>query len=140
MKGYKAIIGWINSKRGSIVIGFDGNHWNISSELDLLNVEYEEQSSFFLENWFFGDEPPHRLRDALIDYYRNNPTIYADALKKRPQGPLAVSYIRGKTKDRFDYIFLSDDFEVSNCGYDYEGAGAAGSDHAIVHADLILRK
>ena len=136
MKGYKAIIGWINSKKGSIVIGFDGNHWNISSELDLLNVEYEEQSSFFLENWFFGDEPPHRLRDALIDYYRNNPTIYADAVKERPQGPLAVSYIRGKTEDRFDYIFISDDFEVSNCRYDYKGAMAAGSDHALVYAEL----
>ena len=67
MKGYKAIIGWINSKRGPIVIGFDGNHWNTSSELDLPNVEYEEQWPYFLENWFFGDEPPHRLRDALID-------------------------------------------------------------------------
>ena len=32
MKGYKAIIGWINSKRGPMVIGFDGNHWNTSSK------------------------------------------------------------------------------------------------------------
>ena len=140
MKGYKAIIGWINSKRGPIVIGFDGNHWNISSDLDLPSVKYEEQSPFFLENWFFGDEPPHRLRDALIDYYRNNPTKYEDALKERPEGPLAVSYIRGKKKDRFDYIFISDDFEVNNCRYDYEGAVAAGSDHALVCADLILRE
>jgi len=94
-------------------------------------VEYEEQWPFFLEAWFFGDEPPHRLRDALIAYYRNNPTMYADA---------ALSYIRGEKEDRFDYIFISDDFEVSNCQYDYEGAVAAGSDHGLVHADLILKE
>jgi len=29
---------------------------------------------------------------------------------------------------------------VSNCRYDYEGAVAAGSDHALVHADLVLRE
>ena len=66
--------------------------------------------------------------------------MYGDTLKKRPKGPLAVSYIRGKTEDRFDYIFLSDDFEVSNCRYDYEGAVAAGSDHALVHTDLVLKE
>jgi len=138
MSSYKTIIGWSNSVKGPTVIGLDGNHWNTSNELELNSVPYDETNPFLLESWFFGANPPHRLRDALIEYYKCNPKIYEQRVAEHPLEPLAVSYIRGKTKDRFDYIFISDEFEIIGCQYDYEGAIAAGSDHAIIVSNLSI--
>ena len=57
-----------------------------------------------------------------------------------PNGPLAVSYRRGAGAKRFDCrydaIYATPDFEVSNVRYLYDESIAAGSDHAMVVADL----
>jgi endonuclease/exonuclease/phosphatase family metal-dependent hydrolase len=42
-------------------------------------------------------------------------------------------------EDRFDYVFVSEEIGVTECSYDYQGAKAAGSDHAIVTAELHVR-
>ena len=113
------------------MIGFDGNHWNRAIDLALPSVP-ESNNPGLLENQFFGDNPPHRLRDVLLDYLRQYPRAYADVVQQRPQGPLAVSYVRGTTKnpveDRFDYIFVSDGIGVASCSYDYAATTAAPAD------------
>lgn len=54
--------------------------------------------------------------------------------------PLAVSFIVNprKTERRYDFIFAKKDYEVSAIGYLYNESVAAGSDHAMVVAELNL--
>lgn len=138
-QGYLGIIEWLDTTSGPIVLGFDGNHWNLSVDLE---PEYiaESDSPWYLENRFFGSNKNHRLRDAFLDYLREHPLEYEEIVKLRPHGPLAVSYVRGSGKkpveDRFDYVFVSDEIDVRGCFYNYEGAIDAGSDHAIVIANM----
>ena len=58
----------------------------------------------------------------------------------RPDGPLAVSYIRGNkrkyTPSRYDFIYATKDIGVINVKYLYDEAIEAGSDHALVLAEL----
>ena len=132
----------ISEVGGPIILGFDGNHWNRSLDLE---PEYVPASDdpWLLENLFFGSNKLHRLRDAFLDYLRHHPAEHAEIKERLPRGPLAVSYVRGSkakpVEDRFDYVFVSEEIEVTECSYDYQGAKAAGSDHGIVPADLHLR-
>ena len=75
------------------------------------------------------NQPQHRLRDAFIDYLSRDRDAYEQCLKARPNGPLAVSYVRGSrnshVEDRFDFIFVSPEIGVKKCWYDYDG-GRAG--------------
>lgn len=141
MRGYRGIINWLDTLEGPTVIGFDGNHWNRSIDLNPPYVPASEDP-WLLENRFFGSNAPHRLRDVLFDHLRQYPHEYEDIVKQRPQGPLVVSYVRGSkanpVEDRFDYIFVSQEVEVTSCSYDYTGAKAVGSDHGLVAAELRL--
>lgn len=58
----------------------------------------------------------------------------------RPDGPLAITHNTGRNDGsgvfRMDRIYASPDLKVTCAGVDYEPALAAGSDHALVWADL----
>jgi endonuclease/exonuclease/phosphatase family metal-dependent hydrolase len=142
MQGYRGIVGWLGTLSGPIILGFDGNHWNRSVDLEPEHVPASDDP-WLLENLFFGSNRVHRLRDAFLDHLRVRPAEHEEIKKRRPHGPLAVSYIRGSkanpTEDRFDYVFITDELSVTECSYDYQGAKAAGSDHGIVTADLHIR-
>ncbi len=142
MQGYRGIGDWLGTVTGPILLGFDGNHCNLSVDLDPQPVPASDDP-WLLENLFFGSNKLHRLRDALLDHLRQDEAEYEEIRKRRPQGPLAVSYVRGSREnpieDRFDYVFVSEEIEVAGCSYDYQGATAAGSDHGIVTAELRLR-
>jgi len=142
MQGYRGISDWLNTISGPVVFGFDSNHWSRSTNLEPPYVP-DSDDPWLLENQFFGGNAPHRLRDAFLDHLRQHPLQYEEIVKRRPWGPLAVSYVRGNTRtpveDRFDYIFVSDDIGITSCSYHYEAAKVAGSDHGIVTADLRLR-
>jgi exonuclease III len=138
MQGYRGIVNWLDNISGPTVFGFDSNHWSLSIDLDPPHVP-NSKDRWLLENQFFGNNALHRLRDVYLDHLREHPAEYEKIKERRPHGPLAVSYVRNGTEDRFDYIFVSDEVRVSSCSYDYEAAKSAGSDHGIVVADLILR-
>jgi endonuclease/exonuclease/phosphatase family metal-dependent hydrolase len=143
MQGYQGIIDWLGNVAGPLILGFDGNHWNRSTSLEL-EVVMDSNNPWYLENRFFGADPPHRLRDTLIDYYKKDAEAYRAVKESRTDDePLAVSYVRGSKKwpveDRFDYVFVSDEIDVLHCHYDYDGARAARSDHGIVVADLRIK-
>jgi hypothetical protein len=97
---------------------------------------------WFDDGQFFASNAPHSLQDTLLTYFKNNPAAYQEAVRQRPNGPLAISYVRGSRRnpvpDRFDCIFATPDFEVLQCSYDYEGAIGARSDHGFVLGGLIL--
>ena len=143
MRAYRGIIDWLGTAGGPIVLGLDGNHWNRSVDLEPKNVP-DTADPWLLENRFFGVNKPHRMRDAFLDHLRGHPREYEEIKERRPHGPLAVSYVRGSRnnpiEDCFDYIFVSEEIEVADSSYDYQGATAAGSDHGIVTAGLRLRR
>lgn len=135
MQAYRAVSSWLTGKETAKVLGFDGNSWNTTVKLKR-DTPSNTADPYYEEGLFFSSGAPHQLMDALVTFYRNNPEAHQAVVQQRPEGPLAVSYIRGSQKDRFDYIFASPDFEVIQCEYDYEGGIGAGSDHGIVIADL----
>lgn len=143
MQAYRALISWLTDKNNATVLGFDGNSWNITTNLER-NMPTNTTDPYYEEGLFFSSVAPHHLVDTLLTFFRNNPEAYQAALQKRPAGPLAVSYARGSKKnpvhDRFDYIFASPNIEVLQCTYDYKGGTSAGSDHGIVIADLSVGK
>lgn len=67
----------------------------------------------------------------------------AHAVAMRPNGPLAVSHVRGNsrkwTECRYDFIYVSTDIRVHHVDYVFDGAIRAASDHALVVADLELQ-
>lgn len=136
MQGYRAVVDWVAASPQPTVLGFDANHWSLSTSLDPVPVVDDPADHRFLERQFFGPDPPHRLRDPLLDVLRRDPLRYARCMEERPDGPLAVSYMRHGTPDRFDYVFVSPEFTATDVRYDYDGGRAAGSDHALVVADL----
>lgn len=143
MQGYRGIVDWLGTVGGPAVLGLDGNHWNRSVKLEPGHVP-DSDDPWLLENRFFGANKPHKMRDAFLDHLRGHPREYQEFKERRPQGPLAVSYVRGSKQnsieDRFDYVFVSEEIEVAECSYNYQGATAAGSDHGIVTAELRLRR
>jgi hypothetical protein len=142
MQGYRSIGEWLGTITGPIILGFDGNHWNRSLDLEP-NPVPDSNDRWLSENRFFSSNKPPRLRDAFLEYLRAHQREYEEIKRQRPQGPLAVSYVRGSkanpVEDRFDYVFVSDELGVTECSYDYRGAKAAGSDHGMVTAELHLR-
>lgn len=62
---------------------------------------------------------------------------------ERLDGPLALSYDRGKAKSvpcRYDFILVSREFKVHRVDYPYDQSIEAGSDHSAVVADFELAK
>jgi hypothetical protein len=134
MAGYRAVVTAIGATAGPLVVGLDSNHWSLSTNLDL--VDHDANSPRAVENQFFSGHPQHRLRDALNVYLREEPRCIRKLINRRPNGPLEVTYKRGDTLDRFDYIMVSDDFHVDEISHDFEGAREPGSDHGLVSAVL----
>lgn len=139
MQAYRAISSWLTEKNSRTVLGFDGNSWNTTIELER-ETPANETDPYYEEKLFFSKGAPHHLVDTLQAYYKNNSEAYQVVKQERPDGPLALSFVRGSQKDRFDYIFASPDFEVIRCDYDYKGGKNAGSDHGIVIAELSVGK
>ncbi|MFN8027351.1 MAG: hypothetical protein U0W40_13635 [Acidimicrobiia bacterium] len=142
MQGYLAFLGWIARQRAATVVGFDSNHWETSTELDL-TWPSDPAHGWYLEQRFFGATPPHGLRDAYRDYLRSNDAEYRRLRETLPpNGPLAITYTRGSkqrpTPDRFDYVFISEDFKCAGVDHRYDASLDAGSDHALVIAELAL--
>lgn len=139
MAGYRAIVEAIGKTKGPLVLGFDSNHWSLSTELELAPHD-PDVAKFAEENQFFGSDPQHRLRDALLDWLKDHPEQYKKRVRLRPSGPLEITYKRGSTYDRFDYLMVSDELRVREMTHDFKGATSknVGSDHAFVSALLEL--
>lgn len=130
MAGYQALIVATGAIDGPLVVGFDSNHWSLGTDLQLGG--YDAASPCSVKNQFFSATPQHRLRDALLVHLRQSPEFYERLLQQRPNGPLEVTYKRGATLDRFDYIMVSDELDVDDISHDFDGACKAGSDHGLV--------
>lgn len=142
---YLALDRWSRDRRRPSVVGTDANHGALYTRVS------DFPGSAFLpfpeDDWLeenrFWTNPEPILRDAWLDWLTRKPEFLAEIRSTWTGGPSAVSYVRGTrakpVPDRFDYVLVSEEFEVQHVGYDFDGATEAGSDHAYVGALLGLR-
>jgi len=80
--------------------------------------------------------------DALRLWYADHPADFQHRARYYPHGPLADSFHRGRkgkyVRSRYDSIRVSPGIRVLDVCYLYDDAIRAGSDHALVVADIEL--
>jgi hypothetical protein len=84
--------------------------------------------------------PDALTSDVLRLWYQKHPEAWKRRLQYYPHGPLADSYHRGRKgkylRSRYDSIRVSSGMGVVDVRYLYNDAVQAGSDHALVAADI----
>src|SRR5262249_43865990 len=130
----------LNAIEMPLIVGLDGNHWNLRTSLELPDAP-TRTDPFFDENAFFGADPDHGLRDALVAYLEAHPARHRKLVTLRPDGPLEVTHNRGGhgRPDRFDYLMISKEFQVDGITHDHRKALRAGSDHGLVYGHFLGR-
>jgi exonuclease III len=139
MAAYRAMTDWLVNNEGSLVVGMDANTpWE-----DPWTQEPSQQrpaDPWFEDGRLFGPSPAHPLVDAWRLWLSSHPAELERICRLRPSGPLAVTHNRGtggSTKGcRYDHLLISRDLEVQAMGFEFADAVGAGSDHAVVWAEL----
>jgi len=134
-RSHLVLANWLKRRSTSVILGIDAN----APKVD--HPEYGRNEWWWPdEAKLLGEERIHDLRDAFREYIGGHADLLGSIRAQRPCGPLAVSYIRGnrrkRTESRYDFIFVSPEFKVSRVEYLYHEAVEAGSDHALVFAEL----
>jgi exonuclease III len=128
---------WLAGTANPCILGIDAN----APKVDHPDI-HQNEWWWKEEPLLLGAEPLHSLKDALRLHLDDNPELLDTIRSQRPRGPLATSYVRGnkfkRTPSRYDFIYVTSDIRVQDIQYLYEEAIEAGSDHAIVVADLEL--
>jgi endonuclease/exonuclease/phosphatase family metal-dependent hydrolase len=126
---------WLTTRNRPVILGIDANAPKVDHPDITKNVWYWDDESKLL-----GEQRIHDLRDAFRDYLMSKPDLFETIKQSRPKGPLDVSHITGKgrrgTRRRYDFIFVTPDIRVKSVEYLFDEACAAGSDHALVKAEL----
>lgn len=128
---------WLKALDGPVVVGIDANTPRVDHP-DLARTAFWNDG----EDRLLGAQREHELRDVYRELVERDPARAAQVRADRPDGPLAVSYVRGRGERaadcRYDSILASPGIAIRDAGYRWEDARAAGSDHALVWADLDL--
>ena len=93
------------------------------------------------EERLYGERRDHDLHDAYRRYLRRHHEMWDLIRRERPTGPLAVTTNAGderKTRARHDRVYVSPGWRVDSIEHCYADAVKAGSEHALVTADLTL--
>ncbi len=110
------------------IIGIDANEPQID-HYDIRQMEFFDNGPGAKN--FFNEMVDIGLTDAFV---RSNVTENYEI-----GSPLIKSHnIRRKGAVRYDFLFVSDKYVVNDCIYNYEEAVKAGSDHAIIVANIIV--
>lgn len=140
VRTYKALEQWLRDQSLPVVVGIDGNCWIDGGVDDLFGEPSVPRGPQEEVNRFFYDGPErHGVRDVYRDWLFEDRARLQAVQQRRPNGPLAVTYVRGTTRkvaDRFDAILASPDVKVRSVEHSYEDAVSAGSDHSYVCATL----
>ena len=122
-------------RAGPVVVGMDRNGPKFERWDPADTVWWREDAPEL-----FAADAAHGLADVLVTLHAHQPDRAGRARSVRPDGPLAVSYVERRANPpverRYDVILASRHWHVAEVTYDYDGAVAAGSDHALVTARL----
>lgn len=131
---FRALARWLAQRQTGVLVGMDAN----TPKTDHPDIEQNEWW-WDEEPFMLGPRPLHPLRDALRVWLAAHPLEAEQLQVLYPQGPLALSHYRGRGAPipcRYDFIYITPDFSVSQVRYLYDEAIEAGSDHAMVVSDL----
>lgn len=126
-KSLRMLAEWLSFDKKQFILGIDANAPKIDHP-DITKNEWWWQDEALL----LGANPIHNLKDTLRICLDSHP----HTSQRSQKVPLAVSYIRGNTDCRYDFIFVTPDILVHSVEYLYKESIQAGSDHAIVVAEL----
>ena len=133
---YRGLLETLAARERPMLLGLDAN----TPKLD----HPDESRSVF---WWPAHEPlvlgppaarEHDLSDAFRRWLAANPAEWEAIEAERPDGPLAVTHLRG-TKNipcRYDQVWVSPEWMVESVRHLTEASFETGSDHALVVADL----
>ena len=88
------------------------------------------------EPLLYGADRVHDLRDVYRDVLARDPQAAARVQAAAPDGPLAVTHVRGGVPCRYDAIYASPEFDVIEVTHLWDEARQAGSDRALVRTVL----
>lgn len=132
---FLTIADWLENRKKPMVFGIDAN----TPESD--NPDLRKSNWWWKEEpILFGANASHDMKDSYRIYIEAHPVIFKNIIKENPEGPLAISYKRGPQKIpcRYDFIYVSPEWETKHVQYFYEESLEHGSDHSIVIAKLLL--
>ena len=109
------------------IIGMDANEPDVDS-YDIDKMIFYNRNGAGAKT-FFKTVKELNMQDAYV--IANNITTCEEGKC------LTVSHnVRRRGTVRYDFLFVSKNISIIKCDYDYEGAVEAGSDHALIEADI----
>lgn len=77
-------------------------------------------------------------KDIDLDIQSTNAYVVANDITTCEEGKcLMISHnVRRRGVVRYDFLFVDNNISITKCNYDYDGAIKAGSDHALIEADI----
>jgi hypothetical protein len=143
----QSLLAWVNTTPGPVVVGADANTPEVDHpDRDQVRTHWHtgrrRLGGQTGDDVMFGGRPEHQLDDAYRRWVDEHPEELEQIRAERPAGPLATSHRTGKRRDsrgfprRFDALWIGPEIEVASIDYLYEAGIAAGSDHALVVAEL----
>jgi len=132
---FSALAAWLSAVPAPVVLGMDAN----GPRVDHPDIE---QNRWWTQEEALVFGAGTRTEDVLRLWYVDHPPELKRRVQYYPNGPLADSYHRGRRgkylRCRYDSIRVSPGISVTDIRYLYEEAVRAGSDHALVVADIEL--
>lgn len=141
MAAYKVVTDWLVQHAGPLIVGMDANTpWE--DPWDLRTSGRLPDDPWFEDARLFGFDKAHDLRDAWREWLLAHPSELERILRLRPQGPLAITHNRGSGGStlgcRYDHLLISESVSARDMGFVLADAIGAGSDHALVWAEVTL--
>jgi len=132
---FNTLAAWLSTVSAPVVLGMDAN----GPSIDHPDIE---QSRWWTKEEALLLGAGAQTKDVLRLWYADHPAELKRRAQYYPNGPLADSYHRGRRgkylRCRYDSIRVSPGIGVTDVRYLYEEAVRAGSDHALVVADIDL--
>ena len=135
---YRTLLETLAGRERPMLLGLDANTPRVDHP--------DEVRSEF---WWPAHEPlvlgpagarKHDLSDAYRLWLAANPGALAAIEAERPDGPLAVTHLRGAKNApcRYDQVWVSPEWTVESADHRTEASFEAGSDHALVSVEVAL--
>lgn len=132
----RALAGWARHQHEAaypVLLGIDAN------------APREDPPSWTAVKYWWRDEalllgPEAVAKDAYRIWLDAHPELRDSIRALRPHGPLACTHLRGnQVPSRYDHLLINERFTVQRIEYVTHDAFAAGSDHALLDAEVQVR-